>query len=94
MGVGGLGAGARQVLVHGARGSTAGNFLIVLVSLANAGRRHCWAQASQPISRRLAAARSRVWKIARSCSLQQVGAVERAVGGLDAGQDAALVGTE
>ena len=44
------------------------NFLIVLASLANAGRRHRWAQASQPVSRRLAAARSRAWKTARSCS--------------------------
>ncbi|PZS35499.1 MAG: hypothetical protein DLM61_01795 [Pseudonocardiales bacterium] len=36
------------------------NFLIVLASLTNAGRRHRWAQASQPISSGLAAARSRV----------------------------------
>lgn len=44
------------------------NFLIVLASLTNAGSRHRVAQASQPISRGLAAARSRVWKTARSCS--------------------------
>ena len=46
-------------------------FVIVLASLTNAGRRQRCAHASQPTSRRLAEARSRAWKTARSCSFRR-----------------------
>lgn len=70
VGIGGLRAGVGQAVFDGAQDQllVAGDRL---ASVTNAGRRHRWAQASQPVSRRLAAVRSRAWKTARSCSLSR-----------------------